>query len=129
MSTAFVAPEELLSRFILQSNHIRKADSTVKPDALIPHPREELSVTRHLNLDQQALWSIGDDVAQQREKHLYGRAVNQASAYMDHKLKVLPLPVVGNPNHANVTGWPEKESQKIIALEIAAKSEFIPRQE
>ncbi len=127
MSNAPVTPDELLSRYILQSNHFRKIDNTVKPDAFIPHPQEDLSVTRHLDLNQSTIWSIGDDVANQRGKSLYGRAVNQASAYFDQKLEVVPAPVFpSNPNHANVKGWPSgKEAQKILAMEIAAKSEFI----
>lgn len=128
MITELVASEEWLSRYILQSNHIRKADSTVKPEAFIPHPCEDLSVTRHLDLDQESIWSIGEDVALQRNKPLYGRAVNQALTYFEHKLKVLHAPVSGNANHANVTGWPSaKEAQKIIAIEIAANSKYEPR--
>lgn len=130
MSSDPVAPEEWLSRYIIQSNHFRKSDNTVKPDAFIPHPHEDLSVTRHLDLDQDAIWSIGEDVAHRRNKQLYGRAINQASTYFEHKLKVLPAPdLPSNPNHANIQGWPSgKEAQKIVALEIAANSEYVPRQ-
>lgn len=130
MSNAPVTPDELLSRYILQSNHFRKTDNTVKPDAFIPHPHEDLSVTRHLDLDQDEIKTIGEYVASQRNKTLYGRAINQASVYFDHKLEVVPAPVLpNNPNHANVRGWPSgKEAQKILAMEIAAKSEYFPRQ-
>ncbi len=130
MSSNPVEPEEKLSRYILQSNLVRKTDNTVKPEAFVPHPREDLSVTRHLDLDQEAIWSVGEDVARKREKKLYGRAVNQASTYLEQKLKVLPAPdLPGNPNHANVTGWPpDKESQKMIAILIAGEAEYIPRQ-
>lgn len=125
----FIAPEECLSRYILQSNHIRKVDNTLKQDAFIPHPREDLSVTRHLNLGQEAIWAIGADVARQTGKKLYGRADNHAATYVEQKLSVLPAPIPGNHNHANVTGWPaDKPSQKMIALEIAARSQFVPNQ-
>lgn len=125
-----VAPDERLSRYILQSKHFRKSDNTVTQNAFIPHPYEDLSVTRHLDLEQEAVWSIGEDVAQQTGKKLYGRAENQASSYLEQKLKVLPAPVRGNPNHANVVGWPsDKPSQKMIALEIADRSQYVPRQE
>jgi hypothetical protein len=123
-----VAADEWLSRYILYSNHIRNSNNTIKPNAFMPHPHQDLSVTRHLDLEQEAIWSLGEDVARERGKQLYGRAVNQASTYIEQKLKVLPDPLFGNPNHANVTGWPDKEAQKIIAMEIAAKSEYIPRQ-
>lgn len=124
-----VAPDERLSRYILQSNHIRKSDNTVKQDAFIPHPHEDLSVTRHLDLDQKAIWSIGEEVARQTGKNLYGRAENLAAAYLDQKLMVISAPITGNPNHANVIGWPaDKSMQKMIAIEIAAKSRYVPRQ-
>jgi hypothetical protein len=124
-----VAPDEQLSRYILQHNHIRKSDNTIKQDAFIPHPHEDLSVTRHLDLDQEAIWSIGEEVARQTGKNLYGRAENLAATYLDQKLIVSPAPLTGNPNHANVSGWPaDKPMQKIIAIEIAAKSRYVPHE-
>jgi hypothetical protein len=125
--SGIIAPEEKLSRFILQSNHFRKADNTVKQDAFIPHPREDLSVTRNLDLLQDTIWAIGEAVSQQTGKKLYGRAENQASVYLEHKLKIFAAPVSNNPYHANITGWPaDKSAQKMIALEIAARACFVP---
>lgn len=124
-----VLPGERLSRYILQSNFIRPSDNTVKPNAFIPYPNKDLSVTRHIGLEQDAIWSMGEDVAQQTGKKLYGRADNQAVTYLDQKLIVSPAPRTGNPNHANVGGWPaDKPMQKMIAIEIAAKSRYVPRQ-
>lgn len=122
-------PDEILARFILQSSHIRKGDNTVKPEAFVPHPYEDLSVTRHRSLSQTEIWTVGENVAHLTGKNLHGRADNQASSYLDQALQVLPDPTPSNPNHANVVGWPqEKAMQKIIALEIAARSLFIPAQ-
>lgn len=124
-----VTPNETLARFILQSNYIRTSDNTVSPNAFVPHPRADLSVTRHLGLTQTEIWTAGEDVASQTGKNLHGRADNQTSSYLDQALQVLPAPTPSNPNHANVVGWPqEKAMQKIIALEIAARSSFIPVQ-
>ena len=123
-----VMPDELLSRYILQSNHIRKESNTIKPDAFMPHPYEDLSVTRHLVLTQEELWLIGDEVSQQTGKTLYGRAENIAQTFFAQKLKIASAPVPENPNHANIFGWPaDKPSQKMIALEIAAASHFVVR--
>lgn len=124
-----VLSEETLARFILQSSHIRRGDNTVRPEAFIPHPYEDLSVTPHLGLSQTDIWTVGEDVAHQTGKNLHGRADNQAGSYLDQALQVLPDPTPSNPNHANVVGWPpEKAMQKIIALEIAARSSFMPAQ-
>lgn len=120
-----VADEECLARFILFSNWIRNSDQTVKPDAFIPYPYPDLSVTRHLNLYEDAIWKAGQDVADARPATLYGRADIYAAAARRQHLKIDPAPVPKNPNHANITGWPEdKPAQKIIALELAANSVY-----
>jgi hypothetical protein len=115
-----VTPEEFLARYILQRSHLRQ-DGTVKPDAFIPYPWPDLSVTRHLQLSENALWSIGQNVARQTGKTLRARADIRTLDVQRHSLQVLAAPVEGNPNHANVTGWPaEKPAQKIIALQTAS---------
>jgi hypothetical protein len=122
-----VETDEWLSRYILQKSHVRQ-DNTLRADPFIPHPHADLSVTRHLELDENTLWDIGEDVARQTGKALHGRAENQAKNYQRQSLSVVSAPVPGNCNHANVTGWPAgKPAQKIIALEIAASSRYVPR--
>ena len=114
-----VDPDEWLARFILYKRYIR-ADRTVRPDAFIPHPYPDLSVTRHLLLSEAQLWEIGRDVAQENGKTLQGRADAQASVFQLRELRVVPEPLPKNPNHATVIGWPaEKPAQKIIAQQIA----------
>lgn len=115
-----VASDERLARFILYRSHLRH-DLTVKPDAFIPHPWPDLSVTRHLQLSEDELWDVGRDVAQKTGKTLRGRADAQAFNFERHKLRVVATPLTENPNHANVVGWPtEKSAQKAIAQEISA---------
>lgn len=117
---ADVEAGELLARYLLQGSHIR-ADFTIRPDAFIPHPWPDLSVTRHLGLTGEQIWAIGDQVARRIGKRLNGRADVTAFAFTNRRLQVRPAPVADNANHANVTGWPaDKPSQKILAQEIAA---------
>ena len=114
-----IDPGEWLARFIHYQRYIRQ-DRTIRPDAFIPHPYPDLSVTRHLQLSPTEIWEIGRDVAQQTSKRLHGRADVQASAFQRHELSVVPAALPENPNHANVIGWPaEKSAQKIIAQQIA----------
>lgn len=121
-----VTDEELLARFILFKGWIRKSNLTVKPDAFIPHPYPDLSVTLHKNISEQELWRIGGDVADARGATLYGRADIHAAEVRRQALNVEPRPVSDNPNHANITGWPaEKPGQKITALQLAAKACFV----
>lgn len=120
-----VADEECLARFILFSKWMRNSDQTVKPDAFIPYPYPDLSVTRHINLSEEALWKMGQDVADARSSELYGRADIYASTARRQHLRINPAPVPNNPNHANIDGWPaDKPAQKIIAQQLAADAVY-----
>jgi hypothetical protein len=115
-----VSSDEKLARFILHRRHLRQ-DRTVKPDAFIPYPGRDLSVTRHLQLAQSELWNIGREIALQVGKILLARADIKLSSFECHKLRLVVAPCKKNPNHANITDWPpEKSAQKVIAQEIAA---------
>lgn len=113
--------DERLARFIHYQRYIRQ-DWTVRADAFIPYPYPDLSVTRHLQLSESELWEIARNVARQTNKPLHGRVDIKARVFQQQQLKVIADPVLpGNPNHTNVTGWPEKKpAQKRIAQEIAA---------
>ncbi len=117
-----VADDEQLARFVLHSDWIR-ADQTVRQNAFIPHPHPDLSVTRHKGFSEKQLWDTGQDVATAQSRTLYGRADVSAASVRQQSLTVEPYPIPGNPNHANILGWPkEKPAQKIIAQELAAAS-------
>lgn len=122
-----VAEEELLARFIIRKWHIR-SDGTLRPDPLIPYRHTDLSVTRHIGLNDSQIWALGENVAQQQQEVLYGRGDTQARVYLKERLTVDPDPVEGNPNHANVSNWPsDKPSQKLIALEIVDSVRYLPK--
>lgn len=124
-----VLPQEPLARYIFSKRHI-KANNTVRQDAFIPFPHPDLSVTQHAGMSDVALWAVGDDIAQQRDLPLKGRADLVAKVYLDQKLQINEDPTPENPNHVNVTGWPiEKCAQKIIALELAARAVYTPTPE
>lgn len=110
---------ELLARFVLFDAHIR-ASGEVKPDAFIPHPYAELSVTRHATLSSAELWTRGEAVATQRGRPLRARADVSAGAVRATGLEVQSDPVPENPEHALILGWPSgKPAQKIQAQLLA----------
>jgi hypothetical protein len=116
----------MLARFIMYSDHIR-ANGTIKPDAFIPHPYPDLSVTRHIGLSSTLIWEIGARIAQARSRVLYGRGDVEAYVFTDRKLTPVAdePPDPDHPNHANVRGWPgDKASQKMLAQEISAVATF-----
>jgi hypothetical protein len=118
-----VDKNEILSRFILYSKWIR-GDNTIRPEAFVPHPHIDLSVTRQKNITESKLWELGNDVAVIRNRILHGRADIAAESIFLNRLIIEP----SEPplNHANIKGFPEEKSeQKLIAMELASKSEFI----
>ena len=121
-----VAAEEWLARFILRNEHIR-ADGSVKPEPFMPYKWVELSVTRHLGLDEPTLWAAGKAVAQATGTTLCGRADTQALVFTRRHLRVLPRPLPHNENHADIVDWPpDKAAQKELALLIAREARFKP---
>jgi hypothetical protein len=119
-----VADNELLARYIVNSNE-KRPDGKVSHKLFMPYKWVELSINRHREATQEETWQVGFDVATQRNKSLYGLANIRASKCRTETLDVIPDPILpGNPNHANITGYPTaKEDQMAIATELAASIE------
>jgi hypothetical protein len=117
----WVMDSEVLVRFIFNSSEYRKSDLTVKPKAFMPPKNGKWSVTRRGNLEECAIWSIGQSVASARQQALHGKGEILAAAVRWTGLKVEPAPLQKNPNHANVVGWPqEKDRLMSVAQQLAA---------
>ena len=121
-----VPGNENVSRFILFSRWFRKSDQTIRPDAFIPYPYPNLSVTRHRGITEKRIWELGKNVADLRERKLYGRTDLQAVVCISRGLILKDAPPPDN--HVNISDWPsEKSAQKMIAIEIAKlSSKLIP---
>ena len=119
-----ISDEELLARFIVNSNEVR-ADGTVRPQLFLPYKRVELSVNRHRDAELSETWVIGKQVAQQRARSLLGRADVRVSASRISPLDVVPSPILPqNSNHANIVGYPpRKDEQLSLAAKLAAAIE------
>lgn len=117
-----IGDNERLSRFVIASCWIRSSNGTVKADAFMPPDDLNISVTRHANLAESEIWTHGRNVAMQRNKQLYGRAdLTARSVRIRTPLDVVPAPLLENPQHAHVVGWPaDKPSRKILAQMLAA---------
>ena len=88
-----VDANELLARFVTQRSQFRQGDRTLKQDLFVPHPRAELSVTRHRDATAEEVWRIGRDVATALGRTLYGRGDLRASDCTAHSLRVEPQPL------------------------------------
>lgn len=120
-----VAPEELLARYVFHRSYVRH-DGTIRPEAFVPHPYPDLSVTRHIGLTDDGVWDIGRTIASAMIRTLLGRADLSTDAILGSGLTVLAAPTSTNPHHANITGWPaEKSAQKIRAQRIAVAARYL----
>lgn len=117
-----VADNELLARFIVNSNELRE-DGSVTPKLFLPYKWVELSVNRHREATIEETWAIGRQVAADRQKTLYGRADIRASACRIAPLDVVPKPILPhNPNHADIIGYPARKDEQISLAEKLAAS-------
>ena len=124
-----VSDDEILARYAMQSGHFRRSDQTAKPELFMPHPYQELSLTRYLDATIEEVLAVGDDIAknQNPSRTLYGRADIQVIKCKVDSLRVVKAPTPKNPNHANIQGFSlNKLEQKMIALELAAAAKFYP---
>jgi hypothetical protein len=121
-----IEPDEILGRFVLYSGHVRASDRTVKPEAFMPHPHNELSVTRRREATEEELWAEGQRIGAIRQLTLKGRADVSALVFTAEGLRTVSDPIPKNPNHANVTDWPnDKPTQKLKAIQIANKAVYV----
>jgi hypothetical protein len=117
-AAAIIGDDEVAARFIVFRSWVR-SDGTVRPEAFMPHPYPDLSVTRHIGLQKDEIWHIGDTIVQKQNKPLHGRADLIAGQIRNINLAIGPDPLPENPNHSIITGWAaEKHLQKDKALEI-----------
>jgi len=108
---------------------VNQQTKQLKPAAFVPHPYEELSVTRDREATDAEIWLVGRGIAVLQKKTLRGRGDALAATHIQQKLKTIADPVDGNANHVNITNWPsaiDKAAQKLIAQEIAAVARFLP---
>jgi hypothetical protein len=125
-----VAEDERLARFITRERWLRE-DKSISPDAFIPPRDLNLSVTRHLSLAEESLWVLGqkvvDTISEKCAAGLYGRADISADDVVRQALRVEAAPLAENPNHAHITGWPDKPARKNIAQRLAAAAQFVAK--
>jgi len=118
-----ILDNEWLARMVFAKRHFRPSDNTVKPEAFMPPPDLNLSVTRHMHLTEEEIWETGRQIGVKREKELYGRADVQAGAFRENLLDVRSDPPP--PSHAVAYKWPlDKDKQMIIALELAKRAKY-----
>lgn len=103
-----VEASEILSHYLFRKEI--RADNTVKPEAVMPYPHEDLSVTRNRDLKDDEVWECGQVVASQQGKTLFGRAqFRKADLPIGLGAKTSEPP----RNHADIGGWPSERSDQM----------------
>lgn len=119
-----VGQDERITRFMFQTNHIKRDAGTMRSGALLPtrHPQShiwETSVARIQGLQNPDIWKLGAFVGASREKAPVGRGDFLAQNASSVRLRVVSDKEAFE-RHAVLQGWPDdKEDQKQIALELA----------
>lgn len=119
------APGETLSRYIVERNHIRTSNQTVRHHAFIPPSHGRLSVFRTTGLAESDVWQLGNEyVAPARGKPLLARAdLNSLTVYEEDLTVVATL--TPHPRHADITGWDMSTRTRLQAMKLAAASKLI----
>lgn len=115
-----LAFDEQVTRYIFSRSHFRTSDNTVKYSAYLPAPNGETSVYRTSSISGDEVWDIGwEHVAKPRDRTLRARGDTVASVIVKTGLEIVPETTL-HPLHANIIGWPpERDLQKMLAVEIA----------
>ena len=127
-----VADDEVLARFILHKRYIRN-DGTLKPDLFIPHPHTDLSVTRHVGLEESSIWAIGEGGCHTTVKDTVrtGRCFGAGqTSTKDVRLKKLPRLRRSCQGQAQKIGPPTRRTVHLRASPVQASLAltFSPRQ-
>jgi hypothetical protein len=87
----------------------------------MPPPDLRLSVFQTRDLPQRVIWALSEATTQ-AGGHIYGRAIITVSTVYDTGLALDPDN--DPPRHANITHWPQKPAQKLLALKLAARAKL-----
>lgn len=117
-----VGTEERIFRFLFSKRWFAVTTQRVKPDAFIPHPHVELSVSCTEGLDDSVLWELGKQTTENRadQPKLHGRANLKEKTIFSQDLKIIRD---DNPlYHTNIRGWSAngKGTQRSKVIELAA---------
>ena len=122
-----VVDHERISRFLFYNRWFARQAQRIKPDAFIPHPHIELSVSCSEGLTETEVWKVGQQTAEARSdgRPLLGRGDLTARDFREQGLEIERD---DNPMyHANIRGWSQngKDAQRMKAIELAARAKLI----
>lgn len=122
-----VEDHERISRFLFTKRHYSTQKNLVKPEAFVPHPHIELSVSCTHDLNEEDVWALGTTamLARSDNRNLHGRGDLLAGHVYAQKLTLDRDD--DPPKHANILGWPEEggDAQLMKATELASQATLL----
>lgn len=118
-----VENHERLSRFFFFSKWFTPSTKRISPNAFVPHPYINLSVSCTQGLTEAEIWETGKVTQNllREPRKLYARGDISTKHILTERLQLIrddkPL------YHANISNWPEdREIQREIAVRIVAQA-------
>lgn len=117
-----ISEAESIARFLTHERHFSATKGVVKAGGFMPPPDLATSVFRTAGLSEARVWGMGQAYVRGYEgRGPLARADLVALEIITVGLRLQPDDVP--PRHAGIVGWPlEKEAQKDLALELAARA-------
>ena len=120
-----IESNENLARFLFRKKWIR-LNNSVKHNAFAPPKDLRLSFTRHTNISEYDIWTIGFNVGRKGNRSIVRRADVVAVNVRKIELEIESSPVEDNDNHADIINWPESKDERMSkAMEIASASMYV----
>ena len=124
-----ISERERISRFLVQSSHFAKSKAKVKVGAFMPPTSGKLSICRSEGLTEAEIWQIGLKYVASQSRSVKARADLLASDILStgYNGKNLAIDADGKPHihHANIIGWPDERSQKLLLAIILADAAIL----
>ena len=117
-----IDPDESITRFLRNKNHMRPALGRPHFSAFLPRlPDGDISVYRTAGLGVSEISDIGVQYVASAEAPLNGSCDLLAAAFFDQALRIESVPIP-HERHANVTGWTVDARNRIVARKLADKA-------
>jgi hypothetical protein len=116
------APDEVVARYLTQSNHFTASTGRVSMRAFLPEGQPnayETSVFRVQELTETQIWNTGDEyVAIPRGKPVYARAELAVKTITNMRLRVISAEPP--PRHAVIVNWPAAKDERMSLAQLLA---------
>ena len=118
-------PREVLGHFLYSKREIKRG-GVIHHRAFLPGKSGKLSVMRLRGASKEEIREVGSRIGALRDRVLLGRGDLEYWVFSRAGLEVVTAPEMGNPNHADVVGWPDIRQKRLtLAMMLAASATLV----